>query len=316
VRQILTLNSTWLSLTITIYIPNLKLLNTPHEYKVPPFQTLEPTVQNQGAILHLIHLFKKVQRHSLMFRVDQDTFAVNMWIDPIYNTLKPKHDIECHPIHLYNIMREVVEMINQTTLLRLKFPIDAIADIQKLPSLSDVSLPDQVTSFIQKVVQEQKCIFYYNFYSKSGDLSPIRTQEEHNKVIQLLSERFKDHYIIVPTSDGYSYESNVICCDRLLGFKQDPSCENITYLAIIADACDVSVHFTIGACFYYMNRNIADPKSNKKKILIYKDRSYYYETHIEIIKSLKGTTELLNMGQCYTVEDVCQRLPSTISAIY
>lgn len=253
----------------------------------------------------LVHALE--QHQPLYGRINEDTIGINTWIGAMFP--KYGHDIECNPLKLFVVMQDMIRSINQEYGLSLKYDMDTFPLYRRLPDLADGRTGvARFEEWIQLHPQKPR-IFYYNYFAMSGQIVQINMMSEHDDIIRAIAGIFKDAYIIVPNFTS-QMPDNVIHCDNVFGTVPTKTCENITHMAMIADACDVSVHYNIGACFYYMNCSKGPTTSTKIHVCAGHTR-YYFDTFQSIIDELQDNMKL-RVLDCNNARDVVKKLIPTI----
>jgi hypothetical protein len=182
--------------------------------------------------------------------------------------------LECHYLNLYTTMQLAVDRVNSVwgTSFSMRPSNCPLSLIPCIPD-TDCSLFDA-----WRLKNTNLCILYYNFQPCSAQSIGI-SPNAHEGVLYALCNRFPDATILVPMfSDALKSATwrphNLLSCEESFGCAVAPDCENLCMLAKIETRCDVSVHFDIGACFYYAGSTFYD--TNCKILHASRDHFYYH----------------------------------------
>lgn len=289
-------------------IPNLRILNQQDAYTGAIHGWNEPhALMNKH---ETIKLLEDISGHGFdaptYVKLSADIVAINTWIGSWF--YQYGRDLECNPVKIYAAMEDIIAGVNRDYGLGLKY--NFIPVLERLPSLMDG--PTDIQQFlVWKSAHTRPCVFYYNFFPRSGQAVPVHDAKDHLAVIHALAHTLKDYYILVPKIEGDGHPENIINCMTMFNIKERPSCENVTQLAMIADKCEVSIHYNIGACFYYVNQNVCDDKSDSMKLHICGDlqSQYYVQTFVDVVTSIVGKEPRIHAVKgCTSRMDVIQKL--------
>ena len=158
--------------------------------------------------------------------------------------------LECHYMNLHTAMEIAVQNANMRwrTHLAMRPCTDQQTLIPCIPD-TDCSLFD----IWRDAHPDTVCIMYYNFLPCSGQSIGI-LPESHDRIIKAICSLFQDAAILVPmhmTDVTATPPPNLLYCEDMFGCTVAPDCENLCKLTKMELRCTVSVHFDIGACFYY-----------------------------------------------------------------
>jgi hypothetical protein len=127
---------------------------------------------------------------------------------------------------------------------------------------------------------KRRLVFYYNYHPKSGQTIPI---DNHNLFIIEIAKVFTNYIFLLPNFSQDIEQliinhsiTNIISCEKKFNCKEDITCKNLCMIQKILDHCDFSIHFDIGACFYYINNNTI----SSKNIPIHISTSEYYTNNL------------------------------------
>ena len=261
-----------------------------------------------------------VQNHlraKKYIRMADDLIAINTWIGG-YHELVPV--MECNPLAIFDIFARTIQEINHEFGLSLMFDTNR-SHLEKLPSLPY----DRFEPFDSWKDRLQKdCIFYYNYHPQSGQHIPVQSDHEHSLIIRTLSETFPDKMILVPKRpiqiQDDPWADNVISCEDVFGVHESLSCENVSQLAVIANSCEISVHYNIGACFYYLNKGSYQQNRNGVRIHINSVQCNFSDRLIRTMHEVEKQTGarcsiMVRPLVCNHVQDIIQKLPDLIRSI-
>jgi hypothetical protein len=213
---------------------------------------------------------------NMFGRLDENTIFINLWVGPLINdTLSdiPLNRIECNIKSYVTNFKKILELIYDT--LNINLCIDDFNQYSYLPIIPAVDISDFINWFNLK--ENKHLVFYYNYLPKSFQTIPISS---HNKLITDLAVKFTNKIFIIPkitpelsiliNNIGLT---NIMCCSKDFNCPETVSCENLCKVERIAEMCGYSIHFDIGACFYYVNSLRA--YSNTQSIHISVNNKYY-----------------------------------------
>lgn len=295
-------------------IPNLHIMNAQSSYLQKLQDGHEPSelVNRNEMISELEHHCAQFYQAPLHFKVNDDIIAINTWIGAMF----PKfgREIECNPMKLYSAMRDIIQEVNHVYSLSLNYK--EIELQYQLPNLHDGQT--DVAAFKEwKRSHNRKCIFYYNYFPRSGQVFPCGRFNDHLEIIKMVTKILPDVYIVVPRIS--EEVDNVINCESFFGIQETPDCANLTQMALIADECEASVHYNVGACFYYMNTQMLDKTRISKKIHICgsgDDSMYFPMTNMELLQAIScDINRLVILTDCNTVVEISDKLPRLLMEI-
>lgn len=242
-------------------------------------------------ILNLKHLyFENIDKRyyeickqdNVNYFIDNDTIFINLWIGvSMFNDISNLtiKDFECNIINQIFLIKNIFHSI----FLNHNIPINIDYNISETVSLLPNIPNTDISSFLKwyEINKSHQLIMYFNYTPKSGQLVPFRS---HNDIILYIANQNPESYILLPfIPDDFQLLinmmklDNIINCSILFDCVENKSCENLSKLIKISEYCNYSIHFDIGACFYYMNENIY---KSKNIILHIGLNNYYYNNLI------------------------------------
>jgi len=216
---------------------------------------------------------------NLYFVIDNETIAINIWIGALFmnpaitNTTLP--DLECNMSGYVKAFQSVLFHIHHE--LDIKIEVDEYDTMTYMPIIpkTDMSL---FQDWYHNRDTTRTYVFYYNYLPKSGQYIPI---QNHDVFVFELANIYPHHTFLIPTIspelEMKLHESdikNVIDCYKQFGLHENITCDNLCALERILQVCDYSIHFDIGACFYYLNQSSI---TSKNTIIHVGKDSYYYD---------------------------------------
>jgi len=287
-------------------IPNLKI-----QYKSDKY--IHPLQFNQYAhdALNVDYMYKIFEQnvYNTYFKFDENTIAINTWIGTWF---KYASDIciECNHINYLICAERILQVVNNEYKLNLtigeinnELRIEFINEKNRLTNILTEIPTSNFENEINKKFREWKnsqeiinkiVIFYYNFYPSSGQQVPIML-DGHNYVINTLINNNPNIILIVPNKNEYleminrnnqigNIGNKIYECADFVNYEIDPSCKNVAMCEYIASLCDYSIHYDIGACFYYMNNYI---DKTDRRIIHIGVNDKYVSQFIYVLNKLK-----------------------------
>jgi hypothetical protein len=141
----------------------------------------------------------------------------------------------------------------------------------------------------------KKLVFCYNYLPQSGQNVPF----DHDRLVINVANSFPNYIFIIPKfseimcnyiNNKGRDSSNIISCEEKFNCIEDITCENLCKIQKIIEQCDYSIHYDIGACFYYWNKSTLTSKNIPIHITI---NSFYYNNLTSVSLSIKNKTKLL-----------------------
>ena len=208
-----------------------------------------------------------------------------------------KHVHEMDPISFQESYIMQLDEIRETLGIDIKYTKLSIPKL--LPYLPNTN----IDLFLEwKRTNTQQTLFYFNYLPQSNQINPCKTMEDHEEVILHLTTINPNLIILVPTfSERIKGIRNVISCEESFNCVEVVSCENIYKLNKILIECDYSIHFDIGACMTYMNREFFSRKN--KLYHIHNPTQDYFKTISSLLKQI-GSIEQLYEIPCNTVQEI------------
>jgi len=226
-----------------------------------------------------------------------DILVINIWIYALSLceniTTFNLSQLECNLPNYIIAFKRMLEYIYVNHQIKINF--DDFSEDIYLPIVPDTDV-SQFTiwnSIINNINTCRKLVFYYNYSPQSGQNIPV----DHDRVIINLAEYFSNYIFIIPKFSeimrnyiNNKDSSNIISCEEQFNCIEDSSCENLCKIQKIIEYCDYSIHYDIGACFYYCNKSTITSKNIPIHISI---NSFYYNNLTSISLSIKNKTKLL-----------------------
>jgi hypothetical protein len=269
-------------------IPNLICIGNDAQYtKTIESNDYVRTYQNNEQIKHMLDICQRFRDQPFKM-LNENQLAINTWISGATTAYGKIIDLECNLITLQNTFIHILESVKH--IQRLKYT--PLSPLQLIPSF-----PTPIPySFIEwkNNHSDKELIFYYNYQGFSGSCV-VLNEFQHNLIIFNLAILLPTKYILVPRiSDNLqklltSHSiNNVVDCRKEFGIIETPDCKNLVDISVIAGQCSTSIHFDVGANFYYFNTNqLFDKDNNKHTILQIGRNPYYYNHFLKIIQSVK-----------------------------
>jgi hypothetical protein len=229
-------------------------------------------------ISHELELFIDRDPSLLYFMVNSETIAINLWINSFacHNYITKFHlgELECNMKSIVMTIHNLLEYLRQQENIYLQLDnYDPSTFVPILPQINNSLFED----WHKQYVSSGKLVFYFNYYPKSGQFIPVI---DHDTLLFELASAHPHHTFLVPNIsvdlDARLCEHsivNIINCAKQFDCLENPSCDNLCKLEYIAEQCDYSVHFDIGACFYYFN---ARSPHSKHRILHFGGNNYLF----------------------------------------
>jgi hypothetical protein len=229
---------------------------------------------------------------------------INLWIIPIFefmcNTLpeeKVKYikednsNLECNIKTYFGCFKRALEYIQTKEGIKLEF--EEYDDVKYLPKLPEADI-NEFHKWNLNRDQTKKLVFYYNYLPRSGQRIPIF---HHDNFIIQMAESHPNYIFILPTFSrrlrNYVRQKsmhsfvNLIECEKQFNCRQTVICENLFKIQKIVELCDYSIHFDIGACFFYLNNRT---KTSKNIPIHLSVKEYYFNNLMENSEEIKKKT--------------------------
>jgi hypothetical protein len=219
-------------------------------------------------------------KNNICYFIDNDTDSIfiNLWIGTtIFNIISnlTVKDCECNLINQFILTQHIFNHIysNCNILININYNINEMNSLLPIIPKTDISF------FLKwyEINKNHKLIMYFNYTPKSGQMIPFGS---HNDIVLHLAKHNPNSYILLPFIPNdlqllinKLQINNIINCSILFDCIENKSCENISKIIKISEYCDYSIHFDIGACFYYINQNIYN--SNNLILHIGINNDYY-----------------------------------------
>lgn len=208
-----------------------------------------------------VELSTPYDRNIFFYIINPNHIAINLHIGALHNqsniTFLQLCDLELHLENYFTAFKRILNYIKNTHNIDIKF--EDFSRPLYLPHIPTANI-SEFLSWKQNNPTKQKLVFYYNYSPKSGQQIPF---DDHDIFLINLANNFTNCTFIIPkyTEKLRDYienrinssTPNIISCEESFNCKEDKSCENLTKLQKILENCDYSIHFDIGACFYYYN---------------------------------------------------------------
>ena len=223
-----------------------------------------------------------------------DILVINLWIYALsycenITSFNLSH-LECNLPNYVIAFKRMLEYIYTNHHIKINFD-EFFEDI--LPVVPDTDISQFIKWYNRRT--DKKLVFYYNYSPKSGQTIPF----DHDRLVINLANNFPNYIFIVPkfTEIMCNYinnkgrdSSNIISCEEKFNCIEDITCENLCKIQKIIEQCDYSIHYDIGACFYYCNKSTLTSKNIPIHISI---NSFYYNNLTSISLPIKNKTKLL-----------------------
>jgi hypothetical protein len=223
-----------------------------------------------------------------------DILVINIWVYALslcenITSFNLSH-LECNLPNYVIAFKKMLEYIYLNHQIKINFE-DFSDDIISVVPDTDIS---QFTNWNNSRT-DKKLVFYYNYLHQSGQNIPF----DHDRLVINLANSFSNYIFIIPkfTEIMRNYinnkgkdSSNIISCEEKFNCIEDITCENLCKIQKIIEQCDYSIHYDIGACFYYCNKSTLTSKNIPIHISI---NSFYYNNLTSVSLSIKNKTKLL-----------------------
>lgn len=288
-------------------IENCKCLSMPLNYSSEFESGTDPSSLIQDP--QFIHYKESFEKNMfVLFQKQDDCIFINTWIGAwqSYNTIE---NVQCNIINMHRVMTQIIMDVNKHCDVSLNYNIhDYKLLIPKIP-YTDITL------FTEWNKQNKTTVFYYNYLGMSGQSLPFSNMDDHNKILSELAYKFPEIIFIVPKLSKHTVNNfnNVIACDTAFDCIETPSCENLSKIAHIAQMCNMSIHFDIGADFFYFNTSLFDQQQNHKLHLGI--NPYYYNMFKSCIENC-NTSFNVKYEQCNNVSDIISSISRNIILNY
>ena len=206
------------------------------------------------------HLLDIVKHHEMsssryIYIKEQGILLINTWLAVLAQCNSDIiRDIECNLYKYNNVYKQILnDILNEHNI------IIHFNDTNIFPVIPCIDMTE--FNNFQNKNQNYNFLFYYNYLPNSGQKIPIETATEHDTVILEIAKN-KTYMILVPSISSNMQEiidknliTNIIDCTKVFNLIQDITCYNVYYLAYIANKCNISIHFDVGVCFTYINKD-------------------------------------------------------------
>ena len=242
--------------------------------------------------------------------INQEHIVFNLWVGALASqyhiTGFDIPSLECNIPNYFTSFKKILTYINETYHFNINF--DNYSENTYLPKLPDTDISDFL-SWKENRDNNNKLVFYYNYLPQSNQ--QIFT-EDHSSFIINLASNMPDCTFIVPKSSpeikNYTLaHKNLIICEEQFNYKEDITCENLIKNQKILEHCNYSIHFDIGACFYYICES---SKTSDNTILYLTKNTGYYNILRSAYKDISKKTILLLSNN---VEDAYLKINSIIN---
>lgn len=244
-----------------------------------------------------IDLTNKSHTHYF-YNQNKKILFINTWVVPMhfkymkYNIIP---DTVIDILHQYNI--QTIEDINKN----FNFNIIFDKDINIIPELPIIDL----TSYdnFKKQNNDKTIIFYYNYLPQSGQQVPVKTEEDHNKIIVKLSNN-NNNIILLPEINEkldkiikIFNKNNIYDANKLFNLDINRKCYNIIYYGWICMKCNYSIHYDSGRAFTYINNYAVNNDFITKRLHISNNNDYYQRMNKIIKKNICSSLICCNVEQ-------------------
>jgi hypothetical protein len=227
--------------------------------------------------------------YDIYFFIDENTIAINVWIGAlaahhnITNTTLEK--IEC------NLEEYVFAFKNILNYIKNQHNISIALDDYSISEFSPILPPvciDEFSTWYDGRKDNNKLVFYYNFYPKSNQKVPVI---DHDSLLKELLKEHSSIIFILPTVSQELEEfikkngiTNVMDCSKQFNCPEKVSSEALSKFQKIAEKCDYSVHFDIGGCLFYCHDQLHLTKS---KVLHFSITDFFYKRLVKNCPAIK-----------------------------
>ena len=237
---------------------------------------------------------------SQFYYFSSDILVINIWVYALSLceniTTFNLSQLECNLPNYVIGFKRMLEYIYVNHQIKINF--DDFSEDIYLPNVPDTDISKFINWNNNRINSNpnQKIIFYYNYIPKSFQTI---SSEDHDRLIINLAEYFSNYIFIIPKFSEIMHNyinnkdkdsSNIISCEEKFNCIEDITCENLCKIQKIIENCDYSIHYDIGACFYYCNKSTITSKNIPINISI---NSFYYNNLTSISLSIKNKTKLL-----------------------
>jgi hypothetical protein len=226
---------------------------------------------------HIIDTIEQIHKnpYTLVVKIDNTVLiqtGINKLINHGYGV------IEMNPISYQEEIIKYLEDMNKNCDFDFNYvPLSPLELLPKIPATN-------IDSFSKwRKVNTQPLLFYYNYLPKSTQHTSCMSEEEHMSVILHILSINPEYTVLVPKYDGSN--PRIICCKSKFNCIESITCENVYKLTKIQQLCDYSVHFDIGACMTYMNRDFFTRRNTILHFNVY--GSGYTDTLMEVLQKVK-----------------------------
>lgn len=242
--------------------------------------------QNDDMLKNMLDICQRFRDQPFKL-LNEKQLAINTWISGATTAYGKIIDLECNLVTLQNVFINIIQSVKHIQPLEY-IPLTPLELIPSYPT----TVPDSFTTW-QKEHLDKELIFYYNYQGFSGSCV-VLNEIQHNLIIYNLAMKMPTKYILIPRlpdSLKFMLEKyaifNVIDCRSKFSIIETPDCKNLVDISAIASQCSYSIHFDVGACFYYLNKNELFVNPVKNTILQIGRNPYYYNHFLKIIQSIK-----------------------------
>jgi hypothetical protein len=205
---------------------------------------------------------------SYTYRYDKtnNILIICTWLGCIRN----KYPIlECNMISYNNTYKLFINDINKDLNFDLKYNHELSLDVY--PSVPTLDIK-KYREF-KNLNSDRKIIFYYNFLPCSGQRFPVNNYQEHNIIIENLSQ---DNIVVIINKNSFSGNNkNIYFADDFLENIEHYYGKNLYYYAQMAYESDYSIYFDTGRNFMSMNKTFIQDNNNNIRIHITNNEYFY-----------------------------------------
>jgi len=224
-----------------------------------------------------------------------NTWIASFWEDPGYKDLPVG---ECEILNKYPIFERICSN------LKLNYTLKKEDIFFKYPSVNiDAALPWLENN------KNVKKIFYFNYLARSGQIQPVTSQHEHEQIINILADRYRDYIILVP-DNILPTRNNIINCEQMFNIKRTYTSEHLLQLHTIANECDYAVYVDTGGCFLFANKDFIN--SSCCKLLLTTGSSARYGKYINDASNFIYKKDFIRQLYCNNAQDAIDNLTNTI----
>jgi len=239
---------------------------------------------------------------SFIHKFDESTFMFNTWIWPLGDACLPRIGIECDPYLIQEAFCIGLEKY-MDRLHNIRIQYTKLSRYELLPSIPATNI-DKFKEW-RNSIKDRKILFYYNFIPRclkypDFPLENYNMEKQHIEIIEHISRLNPNLLIVVPVLAPHS-NTNLIPCSRFFDTIEIVSSENLYKIGAAAALCDYSVHYDIGGCFTFFNRDFS---LSNTKILHISVKPYFINTFKNYLEQVNINTDRYSGVLCSTLDKI------------